>query len=276
MKKTLLREFSYYVFYNLITLVSITILVSLITFFHFLLDHPIETIESWLFDNGWGLIITSKLIALYMIMKVYILNKNEKPTLKRLVWKHFIGPKKEIIPILITYVALFFLLDRINLIDHPEYEVSQVIKSFFYGLIFYLSDLFLLAQVSIDKKNIKNFIYPFIFIITSKLSFLLITVSDEKGQIFSLITYFNMMLLMFLSGANRGNRFSLLAPLIFLAVYICPLISFFGLDPVWGDSQAVLTLDIVNYSKNYVILSLLILCYLYLKKIKFKEKYGVG
>ena len=103
MKNSSLREVSYYVFYNLITLVSITIIVSLITFFHFLLDHSFEAIESGIFDNGWGLIIISKLIALFVVMKIYVLNKNDRPSFKKLALNHFKFPKKQVFPILVSY-----------------------------------------------------------------------------------------------------------------------------------------------------------------------------
>ncbi|TDJ06851.1 MAG: hypothetical protein E2O68_04305 [Deltaproteobacteria bacterium] len=276
MKNSLLRDLSYYVFYNLVTLVSITIIVSLITFFHFLLDHSIEAIESWISDNGWGLITASKLIALFIVMKFHVLNKNDKPTFKKLTLDHFIFPKKEFYPILLAFIGLFFVLESVNFVV-GEFELDNVIKSFFYAFLFYFSDLFLLAQISSNGKTsrLKNFLYPLIFVIIAKTSFLLITVSDEKGQLTLLITYLNMVLLMFISGLNRENKFSLLAPLIFLIFYICPIISIFGLDPVWGDSRAVMTLKIIPYLKNYIVFSLLILCYLYLKNFKYKENYGI-
>lgn len=274
MKNSSLRELSYYVFYNLITLVSITIIVSLITFFHFLLDHSFEAIESGIFDNGWGLIIISKLVALFVVMKIYVLNKNDRPSLKKLAMDHLTLPRKEVFPILLSYWGMFLLMENSSLVTGVEFE--KVIKSFFYAFVFYWSDLFLLAQIS-RKENkfaLKNFLYPLFFIITSKLSFLLITVSDEIGQITIFITFFNMVVLLFL-GNTRGNKFSLSGPLIFLIAYICPMISFFGLDPVWGNTEAVRALDIASYFKNYIILSLLILCYIYLKKIKYRESYGI-
>jgi hypothetical protein len=274
MKNSSLRELSFYVFYNLITLVSITIIVSLITFFHFLLDHSFEAIESGIFDNGWGLIIISKLIALFVVMKIYVLNKNDRPSLKKLAFDHFTFPKREVFPILLSYWGMFLLMERTSFVTGVEYE--KVIKSFVYAFIFYWSDLFLLAQISKkeNKFSLKNFLYPLFFIITSKLSFLLITVSDEIGQITIFITFFNMMVLLFLSN-TRGNKFSLSGPLIFLMAYICPMISFFGLDPVWGNTEAVRALDIASYFKNYIILSLLIMCYIYLKKIKYRKSYGI-
>jgi len=277
MNKTLLRELSYYVFYNLVTLVSITVIVSLITFFHFLLDHPIETIESWIFDSGWGLIIASKLIALFVVMKFFILNKNERPTFKQLVTDHFIFPKNEIFPILIVIITLFFVMERPQYIQGNKIELSKNISSFIYGLIFYFTDLFFLAQIGLNTnlKRGQSFLYPLIFVVTSKLSFLLVTATGDKGQVTTLITYLNMMLLMFLGSLNRENKFSFSAPLIFLFIYICPLISLFGLDHVWGDSHAILTFNFDQYFQHYFILSLLILCYLYLKKLKFKESYGI-
>ena len=274
MKKDYIRELSYYVSYNLVILVSITIIVSLITFFHFLLDHPIEDVERWISYNGWGLIITSKLIGLFTVLKFYVLNKNERPSFRTLFLDHFVSPKKEMFTVLFAYLGLFFVLEGPNLVPGGEFETFKVLKSFFYAFIFYFSDLFLLAQIGLGSR-LKNFLYPLIFVITSKLSFLLITISDEKGEITILITYLNMVLLMFLSGANRGNKFILSSPLIFLTLYICPLIAFFGLDPVWGDSHAVTILKTASYFKNYIILSLLVLCYLYLKKIKNKESYGI-
>ena len=44
------------------------ILISLVSFFHLLLEHNIRTIGDWIGDRGWGLIILSKMSVFYLAM----------------------------------------------------------------------------------------------------------------------------------------------------------------------------------------------------------------
>ena len=62
----LVKNVKYYAVFQLIFVVLVVILSSIGAFFHFLLDHEISIVESWLHNNHWEILIVSKIFSLFV------------------------------------------------------------------------------------------------------------------------------------------------------------------------------------------------------------------
>ena len=101
---------AYYLGYSLLFLVIHLSLISLVSFFHFLLDHDMLVIENWLYRNAWEMIFFSKLISAMICIKALKLNNyfisSLFSILKNDIWK----PTKEASIFIIFIIVLFHVL----------------------------------------------------------------------------------------------------------------------------------------------------------------------
>jgi len=268
------KKIYYYSFFCLLYLISIILSVSLISFFHFYLEHPVEVVQEWVFDNGWGIIIFGKIFSLIWIYKFYNLKRGLRYSLKEIFFNNFNAANRETLLILLFFLALG-LMFGLKENDSYVFDIYKLAISYFFGLLFYLIDIFIL--VLLGKNNtqdewsdgIINFIFALIFIITSKISFLLITINSSSEKSNLMIIFFNMVILLFLTNFNKAKSSNLTNPLLFLVFFICPMMSLFGWDPIWGETYSFFEAGVLFDSKTYLAVCLFILYYLYLKNLNF-------
>jgi len=79
------------------------ILISLISFFHLLLNHNIRTIGDWIGDRGWELIIFSKLLIFYISVQFIRLRNKKLNLLQGYLRNSIQWPRKEFIVVIIFY-----------------------------------------------------------------------------------------------------------------------------------------------------------------------------
>lgn len=268
------KKIYYYAFYCLFYLLSILLTVSLISFFHFYLGHSLEVIEEWVFDGGWGIIIFGKLFSLFWVFKFYNLKRGFKYSFKDLFWDNFSAANRETLLILLFFLGLTTLFGlRSN--ESFVFDSYKLIVSYFLGLLFYLIDIFLITLLDKDFSNgergigVANFIFSLIFAITSKISFLLVTINSSSGKPNLVVPFFNMVILLFLSNFNKPKKINLTNPFLFLVFFICPMMSMLGWDPIWGATYSPFEGGVLFDSKTYFAVCLFILYYLYLKDLKF-------
>lgn len=267
------KKFYYYSFFCLLYLLTITLSVSLISFFHFYLGHPIEVVQEWVFDNGWGIIIVGKVFSLILLYKFYNLKRGLRYSVKELFFNNFKAANRETLLILLFFLGLGLLL---GLKENDSYvlDVYKIAISYFFGLLFYLIDIFIL--VLLGKNNhqdelpngFSNLIFAFMFVITSMVSFLLITINSTSEKPNLTVTFFNMVILLFLTNLNKAKSPNLTNPLLFLTFFICPMMSFFGWDPIWAKTYSFFEGGALFDSKTYLAVCLFILYYMNLKNLK--------
>jgi hypothetical protein len=209
------------------------ILISLISYFHLLLNHNIRTIGDWIGDRGWALIIISKVLIFYLALQ-FIRLKSKKINLVRSYFRNSIQlPRKEVI------VSLFFLiiglmgLGRVTLNHTLIFEIDRMLLSVVGTFVFFSVDYALLIVLEIffplesalDKKR-KLFLFPLLFYYFTYATFIY-----EQTVSFRLYAFFFLLLYL---GEWRRRNWTL--PLLFLLAFIIPCYAFFGLDPVWSSS----------------------------------------
>ncbi|MES2527532.1 MAG: hypothetical protein V4598_10610 [Bdellovibrionota bacterium] len=228
----LFKNIRYYASYQLLYVVLVVILSSIGAFFHFLLNHEISIVESWLHNNSWEILITSKLISLFLInkwfsMRLYQL-KSIREQVKELVsWP---SPEAVVVPVFMTlgYLSIAKVVMVPQNIGYWYYHFVSVIGIFlFFGVEFvviaYLDDV--LNQKESPNRLILGLSFTAIFAAAYRMS-----VPDYYGLLPFVILSFSSLL--FLSGKHFNSWSNVVC---FLILFVAPMGAVFGLDPVWGN-----------------------------------------
>lgn len=257
------QNIRYYFGYQAIYVFTTVLLTSLGVFFHFLLDHEISIIEAWIHNNHWEILITGKLLSLFLLnrwfkIKLYKL-KSLRQMLKELVkWP---DPQSVVISIfvLLAYLSLGKVGVSMQGAGYWTYHLTSFIGLFLYfGIEFvviaYLDDI--LNEKETPPMLWLGFAYTFIFTIAFRLS----TPDYYKLLPHVIFCYSTLMYL-----AGQGFR-SWSNAICFLVLFIAPMGAIFGLDPVWGDD-----FSLFHLSKKLSIAFLAAIWVISLSYFKFRE-----
>jgi len=227
---------AYFVFYFFLWGFHL-ILISLVSFFHLLLDHNIRTIGDWIGDRGWTLIIISKLVVFYLTMLFVNLKTKKLFSIKSYFRNSIQTPRIEV------FVTILFLL--IGLIGMGEIgfnstmivEIDRIFLSIVGTFVFFAVDYVLLVILDVFYPIHEEYlrykrliILPLLFYIFSAATFVYEQTITPK--------LFMMFLLLLYSGEWRRKNWTL--PALFLCAFIIPSFSLLGLDPVWGEAYSPL------------------------------------
>ena len=228
----LVSHLKYYLIFQLIFVLFVIILSSLGAFFHFLLDHEISIVEAWLHHNQWEILIISKLISLFLLNKWFKLRLYQFKSFATLVKESISWPDAKAIVIAVFMFISLIVLNKPSFVDHNAGHWYYLFVSFF-GIVFFLGIEFVLMGYLEDILNLKSrpskfhlgLCYTLLFAVAFKLS-----VPDYYGMIsYILLCYAS---LLFLSGDQFKNWSNVFC---FLFLFVAPMASLFGLDPIWGD-----------------------------------------
>lgn len=245
------KKFFYYSIFQLIFCSFSLILTSLGAFFHFLLDHEISIVESWLHNNSWEIIIFSKSSAFLILYKwfdiqLYQLKSffiNLKLKLKR--------PDKKSSVISVFLFLGYLTLARVEINGQNFSYFYNHLVSFFGIFVFYILE-FLILSLLFDIYGQENTKSPLMFNIFIGLVFYLafkVSIPDYYKLMPHVIACFGTVIV--LSGADFKNGSNVL---VFLSVFVAPMGSLFGLDPIWGgDFSAFKLANKLNLSFLLVI-----------------------
>ena len=229
---------SYYLGFSILFFLTHLSLVSIVTFFHFLIDHDMHIIENWLFSNAWELIISSKLIAFIVTIKFLKLNNylvtDLLTILKTDIWK----PSKSAF-VMIVFLATCFSAILLQFGDGLSFNpksLEYVYFSYVGSILFFVIDFLV---INILLRNVKQFsrrknslLIASLLIIF--LSFTKITLPYIDKFLFIIILHF-LTLLIFLFSEKRN----IMNIILYSVLLIGPLASLFGFDLVWENAHAV-------------------------------------
>lgn len=259
--------FFYFLFYVFMWSFHL-ILISLVSFFHLLLEHNIRTIGDWIGDRGWLLIIISKLGVFYIAALFINLKAKKLFSIKSYFKNNIQMPRIE------NYVSFLFLL--IALLGLGKYkfnssmivELDRLVLSMLGSSIFFAVDFIVLIVLDVfypikesGARKKRLFFFPLCFYIFSASTFI-------YEQTISLKLYGFFLLLLYI-GQWRRENWNL--PLFFLLGFILPAYSFMGLDPVWGEIYSPLIPEKKIDTISFFILIGFTLAYLEYSKRKEPE-----
>jgi len=233
-------QIKYYALFYFVLWSFHLVLISLISYFHLLLNHNIRTIGDWIGDRGWFLIILSKVLIFYLALQ-FIRLKSNKMTLVRSYFRNSIQlPRKEI------FVALFFLLiglmglGKMMLNNTIIFELHRMLLSAVGTIIFFSVDYAMLVVLEIffplrsalDERR-KLFLFPLLFYWFTYATFIY-----EQTVSIKLYAYFFLLLYL---GEWRRRNWTL--PLLFLLAFMVPSYTILGQDPVWNSNYTILAME---------------------------------
>lgn len=228
----LAKSVKYYGAYQLLYVVIVIILSSIGAFFHFLLDHEISIVESWLHNNHWEILIVGKLISLFLINRWFKVRLYQLKSIRELIKElvHWPEPKAMIISffMLVSYLSLSGMIYTGQNLGYWYYHTASFLGLFLYfGIEFiviaYLDDV--LNQEERPSFTWLSFFYTVLFTLGFRLS-----VPDYYDLLPYVVLCFSSLL--YLSGKSFKSWSNVVC---FLLVFVAPMGSLFGMDPVWGD-----------------------------------------
>lgn len=233
-------QVKYYAFFYFVLWSVHLILISLISYFHLLLNHNIKTIGDWIGDRGWSLIIISKVLIFYLALQ-FVRLKSKKIILLKGYFRNSIQfPRMEILVVLPFLLLGLSGLGRVNVNETLIFELDRMIFSTVGTFVFFSVDYALLIVLEIffpledqRKKNQKLFLFPLLFYYFTYATFIY-----EQTVSFKLYAFF--FLLLYLGEWRRRNW---TMPLLFLLAFLIPCYALFGLDPVWGMNYTFFKMD---------------------------------
>lgn len=208
------------------------ILISLVSYFHLLLNHNIRTIGDWIADRGWTLIIISKAIVFYLAMLFVNLKTKKIFSLKSYFRNSIQAPRLEVLVALIFLVIGLMGIGEMKINRTMIVEIDRLILSIVGTFIFFAVDYVLLVILDVfypirdEKLRLKRiFLFPALFYFFTAATFVYEqTITFKLYPLFFLLLY---------SGEWRRKNWTL--PALFLSAFIVPAFSLMGLDPVWGE-----------------------------------------
>jgi hypothetical protein len=232
LESNLVKNIKYYGSYQLLYVMVFIILSSIGAFFHFLLDHEISIVESWIHNNHWEILLLAKLISLFLLNRWFKVKLYQLKSIRRLIRElvHWPEPRALVVSFfaVVSYIALSGVSYSGQNIGYWYYHFASFFGLFLYfGLEFiviaYLDDV--LNQKSHPSPGWLGFFYTIFFVMAFRLS-----VPDYYGLLPYVIFCFSS--LMYLSGKSLKSWSNVVC---FLLLFVAPMGSFFGMDPVWGD-----------------------------------------
>jgi hypothetical protein len=228
----LFKNIRYYASYQIVYVILVVILSSIGAFFHFLLNHEISIVEAWLHNNSWEILITSKLISLFLLNKWFSMRLYQMKSVREMVRELVSWPHAEAIVVPVFMTLGYLSIAKVELvpqnIGYWYYHFISFAGIFlFFGVEFvviaYLDDV--LNQKENPNRFLLGLAYTTIFSFAYRMS-----VPDYYGLLPFVILSFSSLLYL------AGNSFRSWSNVVcFLLLFVAPMGAFFGLDPVWGN-----------------------------------------
>lgn len=254
-------QIKYYTLFYLITWGAHLILISLISYFHLLLNHNIQTIGDWIGDRGWFLIIISKIFIFYLFLQFIRLKSKKIKLLQEYLRNGIEWPRREIVVVIFFLLIALMALGKLVLNRTLIFEIDRIVLSTLGTFIFFGVDYILLIILEIffplesseDKKR-KNFIFPLFFYYFTYATFIY-----EQTVSFKLYAFFFLLLYV---GEWKKRNWTL--PALFLVTFLIPSYALFGLDPVWGSTYTLFKME--KGASSFEVFLLIGFAILYLEK----------
>lgn len=234
------KNLKYYVIFQLIFVILVVILSSVGAFFHFLLDHEISIVEAWLHNNQWEILIISKLCSLFLLNRWFKVRLYQLKSFRQLVQELVSWPDPKAIVVAVFMVLAYITIGKTTYVSQNiGYWYFQITSFFaifaFFGIEFiviaYLEDV--LNQKVHPPRLELGLCYTLVFALAFRLS-----VPDYYGLMPYVVLCYSS--LIYLSGKSFKSWSNVVC---FLLLFVAPMASIFGLDPVWGDDFSPFRID---------------------------------
>lgn len=237
------------------------IIISIITFFHFLLDHRLIVVENWIYDFSWQIFMISKVICFLFFYKYFIFFKKENDLIS-FTRENFSFNKLDVF--LIPLISLAFLLFYIDPYVKSNHEFDLLRAIFHISSIVLTMAIDLLIVLILMKEKGReslHLIEVVLFSLVSYFSFQSVFLFSHKN---AYVLILNVILFYFLY-----LKKDLGLPFLFISLFIVPLYLLMGFDPIWNGDYSLFGSRITSI--NIHIFSVLLSIGLYMNWENFKR-----
>ena len=248
----------YYVGYNFFIVLASLILVSLVAFFHFLLDHRLGIIEEWIFKNSYQILLLSKVLAFAGILVFVNVHSGMNRTWLTILKKGALFPQYKIFVVSFLQICVIVFLGSPQWNEQSDIVFLNLVVSFVGTILFYFIDVFLLVildniiPVAGRSAFWLNFFYPAIFFVVAEITF-------RYGSNINGLIFFNSFFCFYLVRMGRSNwTYSL----IWLILVAAPTGSLMGMDILWKNTYALFNMTQTIGNLDMFVLVLISIIYL--------------
>lgn len=223
--------------YYILAAIFQLVIVSLISFFHFLLDHKLGVIEDWVFDKGWEIVVLVKVFSFFVIQKFVHLPSVSRQPFRDFIIETWKKPSRNLFALCVAgfLISLFTASPVTNL--HQGTNVFKALISYMGISILILLDVLMLLSLrfhhgfGIWETRFTIFIMAMLFWLANKALF-------PFAVGFGVRDFFLHLAVLQLALWGKDNWSD---PAFFVGFIIAPMAALIGIDPVWGDRYSVLT-----------------------------------
>ncbi len=223
--------FFYYLFFSFLFVVLSVVIISVVAFFHFQLEHDMSVIENWVYLNNWEIISLCKVLSLFIVLKTIRLRFYDTQFIKNFLFKVINFPRHYVFVIVIFLISFILSIGKVGRVNDDISLSTHQFVSFMGNFVFYFVDYVLLIYLrslfSISQKW-ENYTFlllsGFLFSVTS-------TLAIPSIQPVIIYLFLHMLTLLTVTLPFRNN---ILMGGFYLVLFVSPLASFVGLDPIWG------------------------------------------
>lgn len=208
------------------------LILSIVAFFHFLLNHRMADIQDWVFFHGWEILTIGKLLSLFLVSRfIGILSSERRPFLHLYHFKKGILKKD-------LFISLVIFLLGVVIVGKPVAAVNfdlnfyRLSVSLIGPLVFYGSEVLVLLSLNeyLPLKKKQWHVQVILFSLITYLSHRALFLYGERWE-GDVVFFF---IFIFYTLRLRGS-FGWIHPFCSIVFLILPLSAFFGLDPIWGS-----------------------------------------
>lgn len=231
-----LKHLLLYCSFQLLNTVLHVLFLSIVSFFHFLLDHRMADIQDWVYFHSWEILSLCKILSLVTVTRFTGLYSSERNPFLHLLRDKRGDLNKNVL------TACFAVLVGLYFVGQPKATHLMSIEAIHYltsGLgtfIFFLTEILVVMAINTDRE-VSDRYWSYEIILFSLISFLvhkyffLFNSKWEPATILFLMFCFWLLRL-----SRKFLWINSVIPVLFIAV---PSFAFFGLDPLWGDQYAL-------------------------------------
>ena len=239
-------------------------IISVVTFFHLQLGHRFVDIQDWIYANGWFLHIVKSICSFYVIEKILSIVNYENNGFSSVIqnFKLDVDYKMPTVVILIMIVSCFLSLSpEANILHHIE--IGSLLLSYLGHFTFFVTHtLFLMLlfnKINMEKvsKTLVTLLYVGLVYGTEQVFFKFQENHERSAIAFLLI-------LIYISTISERKYLKL--SLGFILFFLCPFLTLFGLDLVWGSHYSPYVLGHTFTLFDAAYLSATVAFFLYLHK----------
>ena len=244
--------------YQVFIAITHVLVISLISFIHFQLGHGISIVEMWVYEHAWEVLIVTKclsFILIYKILMMYSLRSILKDLMSDRNYLHY--QRRSLVFILFF---IFFILyigkpvqSEVFSFEAFELTLSFIGTGFFYGVdflvILLIGQLFSIKHFS--QILISGFLFSLLFSIASLTTFLY-----QRNMNFLTFVFFYILVSFFSAKQYMWN-----ISLYFLVLFILPLATLFGVDPIKGGEFSPFVLS--HQLQPLIVIFLFIISFIY-------------